>query len=292
MKMIFLRKRFHGDLFCFAFFFYSLVVYLLVSVQNLFASSPFIQSIADQELFLHGKAAYEKRCAGCHGANGDGKGETANMLDPKPRDFTKGIFKFRSSPLGTLPSDQDLMMTLSKGILGTSMPSFSDVPERERYAIVHYIKSFSPLWKEPTAFASAVTGAPFPQEDFQKATLFLKRAEKGRVLFIEACVTCHGQNGQGDGAGGVDLVTEWNESIKPANLTKPYIKSGSSVRDIYLRLLTGVGGTPMPAFKDAYTDDQLWDLAAWILYLRGVYQGSYDLQKLPLPLIQNHEIQQ
>src|SRR5437868_6671027 len=87
-------------------------------------ASPFVQTIARQEIIVHGKKAYERRCAGCHGVNGDGKGDAAIFLNPKPRDFSSGMFKFRSSALGTLPSDQDLMSTISKGVAGTSMPGF------------------------------------------------------------------------------------------------------------------------------------------------------------------------
>jgi cytochrome c oxidase cbb3-type subunit I/II len=256
-----------------------------------YGASPFIQGIAEQEFLVHGKAAYEKRCIGCHGIKGDGKGEAAVLLDPKPRDFTSGIYKFRSSPLGSLPSDQDLMQILSKGVLGTSMPSFADVPEKERFTIIQYIKTFSPLWKDPANHQAAIVGAPMPMDDFRKPDLFLKRVEKGRVIFLEACIICHGKNGEGNGPGAADLINEWNEKIVPGNLTKTYIKSGKSVKDIYLRILTGVGGTPMPAFKDTYTDDQLWDVAAWVLYLRGVYNGVYDSQKLPIKLIEDQELQ-
>jgi cytochrome c oxidase cbb3-type subunit I/II len=254
-------------------------------------ASPFVQSVAKQELIVHGKGAYEKRCAGCHGDQGNGKGPAAPFLDPLPRDFTSGIYKFRSSAIGTLPTDSDLMQTLSKGVYGTSMPNFADVPEQERFAIVQYIKTFSKAWDDPTQWGAHVNGSPFPEEDFKNYKNFVKRAEKGRKLFIESCVVCHGNHGEGNGEGGVDLVDDWNNPVKPANLTKRFIKSGKSVKDIYKTLLVGVNGTPMSSYKDVYNDDQLWDLAAWVLYLRGAYNGVYEMNALPIPMIKSEEAQ-
>src|SRR5690606_6760622 len=162
-----------------------------------------------------------------------------------------------------------LMMTLSKGVANSSMPNFADVPEQERFAITQYIKTFSPLWKSKENFGPVVQGAPFPEEDFRDYKKFIARAEKGRALYVESCLLCHGPNGKGDGEGAADLTDDWDQPIRPADLTKLSIKRGKSVQDIYQTLLVGVNGTPMSSYKDVYTDDQLWDLTAWVLYLRG-----------------------
>ena len=242
-------------------------------------ASPFAQSVANQELVNHGKQAYVKRCAGCHGDKGDGKGPAAPFLDPKPRDFTSGVYKFRSSELGTLPSDQDLMHTLEKGVVGTSMPSFKFMPTQERFAIVQYLKTFSSVWKDKDSYGPAVVGSAFPRADFMNHDAFVARAKKGKTIFAEACVICHGKTGMGDGESAADLEDDWGFKVVPADLRKKTIKSGNSVQDIYRVLLTGVNGTPMPSFKDSYTDDQLWDLAAFVLYLRGDESGMYSGKK-------------
>ena len=264
------------------------LVTFLISLSAL--ASPFIQSIAKQEIIQHGKKAYTIRCAGCHGLEGDGQGPAAMFLEPKPRDFTAGIFKFRSGPLGSLPSDQDLMQTISKGIPHSSMPSFVDVPEQERFAMVQYIKTFSPVWVGRENYTPAVFGSDYPQEDFENSQKFLSRAKKGRKMFIESCVLCHGNTGEGDGEGAIDLADDWENRIKPANLTKLSLKTGKSVKEIYKTLLVGVNGTPMSSYKDVYTDDELWDLTAWVLYLRGVYNGVYDKNNPPINMIQASEI--
>src|SRR3984893_7425903 len=68
------------------------------------------------------KALYRRYCIGCHGPQGDGAGENAAWVDPKPRDFTAATFKCRSTPSGTLPTDQDLFDAITRGFVNTSMP--------------------------------------------------------------------------------------------------------------------------------------------------------------------------
>jgi len=252
-------------------------IYSTFLLKNCYASygSPLAQSMATQELVLQGQMAFGKYCIGCHGIKGDGNGPAAPFLNPKPRNFTTGIFKFRSSPLGALPSDEDLMDTLRQGVAGTSMPSYLFVPERERFAMIEYIKTFSDKWKDPTQFGVKVSFEPLNPGDFTDNKIFIERAKKGQLIYKEACMTCHGVRGEGNGPGAVDLKNDWDEKIAPANLRLLTIKRGKSVNKIYEAILLGVNGTPMPAFKDAYTDQQLQDLTAYILYFRGDEAGLY-----------------
>ncbi len=236
---------------------------------------PFQQSISDQETLKHGREVYKNRCMGCHGSRGDGQGIAAEFLDPKPRDFTSGIFKFKSTPNEALPTDEDMMRVLSQGVLGTSMPSFKLLPEVSKYAVLQYIKTFSKVWSNKKNVMARIQGAPFPLDDFRIHKKFILRAKKGKTLFLDNCVTCHGRQGRGDGEGGSELVDDWENPIKPANLTKKFIKSGKSVQDIYRALLTGMAGTPMPSFKEALTDRELWDVTAYVLYLRGLKANIY-----------------
>lgn len=254
----------------FSLFMYQLIFNFSVS------ASPFRQSVSDQEVIRHGLEVYENRCIGCHGVKGDGKGDAAKFLDPKPRDFTKGVYKFKSTPNEALPNDQDLMRTLTYGVPGTSMPSFSLLPEISKYAVIQYIKSFSDAWNDNENKMAKIQGRPYPVDDFRSHKKFIVRAKKGRTLYIENCLVCHGLKGHGDGEGAEGLSDDWDNPIRPANLTKPYIKSGRSVQDIYRVLLTGVAGTPMPSFKDSISDEELWDMAAFVLYLRGKKAGIYD----------------
>ncbi len=83
---------------------------------------------------------YRKHCAHCHGITGDGAGPTAGMLNPYPRDYRLGKFKFKTTPLRTPPTDDDLRRTLETGIPGTGMPSFSTLPDDQIDALIDYVK--------------------------------------------------------------------------------------------------------------------------------------------------------
>jgi mono/diheme cytochrome c family protein len=83
---------------------------------------------------------FREHCVHCHGITGDGAGPTALELNPYPRDFRLGKFKFKSTPLRQSPTDHDLTKILENGIPGTAMPSFRTLPEEEIKALVQYVK--------------------------------------------------------------------------------------------------------------------------------------------------------
>lgn len=86
---------------------------------------------------------YREHCVHCHGISGDGTGVTASSLDPYPRDFRLGKFKFKSTPLRRPPPDHDLQKILENGIPGTAMPSFRTLPPKEIQALIQYVKYLS-----------------------------------------------------------------------------------------------------------------------------------------------------
>src|SRR5262245_4031703 len=87
-----------------------------------------------------GQQVYNQHCASCHGVNGDGTGPASVWLFPKPRNFSAGLFKLHSTPAGALPADEDLFETITRGMAGSSMPSFSYLTEAERREVVQYVK--------------------------------------------------------------------------------------------------------------------------------------------------------
>lgn len=90
------------------------------------------------------RGLYREHCAHCHGISGDGAGPTAMTLNPYPRDFRQGVFKFKSTTGKARPSDEDLMRILDEGIPGTAMPSFKvAIAEDEKEALVDYVKYLS-----------------------------------------------------------------------------------------------------------------------------------------------------
>jgi mono/diheme cytochrome c family protein len=89
------------------------------------------------------RGLYREHCAHCHGITGDGAGPTAAFLNPYPRDYRRGTFKFKSTPVGSKPTHSDLKKIIVEGIPGTAMPSFLLLPEQEIEALVQYVKYLS-----------------------------------------------------------------------------------------------------------------------------------------------------
>src|SRR5438309_11970796 len=111
-------------------------------------------------LLARGRAVCAQRCIGCHGAKGDGNGVAATFLSPRPRDFTLGAFKFRTTPSGSLPTDGDLFRTITRGVRWTPMPPWHEVPENDRLAVVQYLKSFSDRGRQEESTAPVYVPDP------------------------------------------------------------------------------------------------------------------------------------
>jgi plastocyanin len=203
----------------------------------------------------NGKVVYERYCIQCHGENGDGNGESAPWLVPKPRNFHQGMFKFRSTPDGTLPLVSDLYHTITYGLYGTSMTPFGSIEPRARLDVIAYIMTFSPRWqKEPRA-----TPIVIPPET--PATT--ESAIRGHRIFKNACSTCHG-DGSGNGPMATKTIDAWGNPIPPANLTRGRTKQEVTGRDIYRTFMTGITGSPMGAFAGAITPDSAWDVVHFV----------------------------
>ncbi len=233
---------------------------------------------SEQQLVIAGRKSYLRHCMGCHGVDADGKGAAAEMLNPRPRNLKAGAFKFRSTPLGTLPTLRDLVRTIHQGIPNSSMPSFRFLPEGEKLALATYIQSLRPDWK--TLAGKAVNLPPPPEGIFEKKSLHLEAALRGQKLYQEACLTCHGEKADGNGPDAAGLTDADNFPLKPANLNLKTTKSGPDVLDIYRAIWTGLDGSPMPAFEGVYSEAQVWDLVAYVLYLRGRAANFYDFPEL------------
>ncbi len=86
------------------------------------------------------RGLYREHCVHCHGITGDGAGPTAAFLNPYPRDFRLGKFKYKSTPLGVPPTHDDLHRVLAEGVPGTAMPSFKRLPAEELGALIDYVR--------------------------------------------------------------------------------------------------------------------------------------------------------
>jgi mono/diheme cytochrome c family protein len=228
-------------------------------------------SAQDQALVEQGEKVYGSRCVICHGAAGDGKGLTGIIhrvqtnglrITILPRDFTAGMFKFRSTPSGYLPTDDDLMRIVTDGIARSGMPSHTDVSEQDRRAVIEYIKTFSERWQSDGPGEPVEIGDP---PDFVGGT---ESIDRGREMWAKAqCGKCHGDTGRGDGPSSEVLTDSWGDQILPFDFTSGPLKGGSSAIAIYRTFVTGLDGTPMPSYQDALPEQDRWDLVSYCLEL-------------------------
>jgi len=212
---------------------------------------------ADENTRL-GEQVYRQSCVACHGERGDGKGPEAHRMQTKPRDFTAGVYKFRSTPTGSLPLDQDIVRTIAKGVRGTSMLPQLHLSADETWAVAQYLKTFSPRFKE----ATPIPPIPLPPRPPQNDTLIAL----GKNMYKEAgCAACHGVEGTGNGPSAGELKDVWGNPIRATDLTRKPFKSGSSTADLYRTLSTGLDGTPMPSYGDVLSPKETWAIAHYIL---------------------------
>jgi mono/diheme cytochrome c family protein len=217
-----------------------------------------------------GKELYTRNCAQCHGDKGDGNGVAASHLMPRPRDFTSGKFKIRTTPSGKLPTDADLHHIIKVGMPYTSMPAWPQLSDADIDNLVAYVKSFSPDFAKPDGQAAAV--------EIPKAPALSKESvERGKASYAElGCAGCHGELGRTDGTTAPTLKDDFGHSIRPADLTRPWtFRGGGRREDIFRTVTTGLNGTPMPAFGEALSVEQRWDLTDFIYSLGGSETPNY-----------------
>ena len=242
---------------------------------------------ATEEFQEKGRAIYFRRCSFCHGLLGDGEGPAAKYLDPRPRDFTLGTFKFRTTQSGELPTNEDLFRTVSRGLPGTAMQSFDSdlskngLSEDDRWAVIAYIKTFAQEFDDPDldpVKTGKVIALPANRAPFNPETV-----ARGKVAFEKAkCWSCHGKLGRGDGNKEF-RKDDWGFPIRIRNVTHPWkIKAGSKVEDIYMRFTTGISGTPMPSFIKSLSEEDRWDLANYIKSLQHKLTTHQALKAQPV----------
>ncbi|MBI1902489.1 MAG: c-type cytochrome, partial [Planctomycetia bacterium] len=236
-------------------------------------------------------ALYAERCEACHGATGDGAGPAAKHLDPKPRDYRRGEFKFTSTEPGAKALRADLVRTVRQGVKGTSMPSFSLLPDEDIEALVDHVLVLTYRGELETQLAllaqseeeinaegvsTAIEDALRLWKKAPQQVLYPPRPvppatkesiERGKQAFLSAkanCVKCHLENGRGT------LVENqkdaWGYAIRPADLTSGMLHGGNEPDDIYRRVYAGVKGGRMPDSRLQFPDDPqtVWDLVHYV----------------------------
>lgn len=255
-----------------------------------------------------GQQVYAKQCAGCHGTTGDGRGPAGGHLNPPPRDYRNGVFKFTSTPRGSKPRREDLRRILKYGAKGTSMPAFRFLPEEETEAVIDYVQALASRGELELALLREAEMELDEEDDFDPEVVAetvsdiarsWRRAEDelvrpitvnpprtdetvqaGAVAFAEfACVKCHGADARGSKSADVGQDI-WGRTAYPANLALGMLHGGRRPVDIYRRIYSGINGTPMPSSKDPNTaidetpeerSDRIWHL---VHFVTAVIEGS------------------
>jgi len=218
-----------------------------------------------------GKQLYYRFCWGCHGFRGDGSGEnwlptgsypSMPYLNIQPRNFDAAVFKCRSTPTGTLPTDQDLYNSVGRGFVMTNMPSWISLTNQQRADLIAFIKTFSPRFK------SEKPGAPINVPAEPKPTV--ESIKHGQELFQKLeCWKCHGPEGRGDGPSASTLTDSNDQPIRPYNFAVgSRFKCGATNQDLYKIFMTGLDGTPMPSFADVIKPEEAWDLVHFLRTLQ------------------------
>jgi DMSO reductase family type II enzyme heme b subunit len=258
--------------------------------------------LVKQRSAMIGGDLYQHRCAACHGEEGLGDGVAAELMYPRPRDFSLGLFKYKTTPGVLPPSDEDLFNTIKHGLSATAMPGWSSLISDDQ------IESLIPVLK---GFDMTATWSPedaddeyFDDEGRYTKTDFISISDRelvdrmvdyspesiarGREVFDKACNECHGDSGRGNITSGKKLEDDWGYRIWPRDLTKPWTYRVSEVKAadaaesrvqtiqrIYQRLSIGITGTPMPAHreveegnKDPIELEDRWHVANYVYSLR------------------------
>lgn len=217
-----------------------------------------------------GEEAYKIYCIGCHGEAGDGLGGAAVFLNPKPRNFQIANFKFSSTRAGQLPTDEDLRHTILQGLKGSAMPSFPLLPRQTINALISYVKTFSPKWKDRApATAIPIVDDPYrPMKDKSRAIA------RGEAVYhgFATCWTCHPsyvnqdrinvhltamenptrdrfRNGLFESEG---KMNSENELIYPPDFRRDFVRASADIFILYRSISAGITGTAMPTWVDSF----------------------------------------
>lgn len=228
---------------------------------------------AADPVLARGDMLYTKYCTICHGENGDGAGKFAYLMNPRPRDFKQGNFKL-STTQNLIPTDEDLVRTISRGMPGSAMPPWEHMPVADLQALAKRVRQFHiegtgeqlrkwvaegsmtaeelPAMLAKRTNPGASLGIP-PEPIFDEIRWF-----RGRRLYLENCASCHGVDGN-PVASEVKLDAE-GYPVPPRSFVNGIFKGGSEPHQLYARIIKGMKGTPMPASEGLYSDDEVWDL--------------------------------
>ena len=211
-------------------------------------------------------AIYMKRCSQCHGEEGDALGVAAEYMYPAPRDFTLGLFKYKTTDADSeFPTDADLRTTIRDGLTGTAMPGWKDIlTDKEIDALIEKIKVLG-YWDGESAEDLGLN--PIEMGAMPAATP--EMLALGREKFETICAECHGPEGRGNITSGKRLADDAGARIWPRNLSHPETwRVTMDTQDVFQRLSVGIPSSPMPEHTTALDVETRWAIANYVMTLR------------------------
>ncbi len=112
----------------------------------------------------------------------------------------------------------------------------------------------------------------------------LASLDNGTQLYTQNCAACHGENGAGDGVFADDIAAAGESSMEsmsgamdsmmqtPADFTDPRRMLGASPAILQGKILRGGMGTGMPMWGSIFTEEQIWDLVAYLYSFQFEYE--------------------
>jgi len=246
---------------------------LLVLLTPPFAVAQDDEDAAYEALLEKGKQYYDINCRICHGEKGDGKGfvdviryaeKNGRVIETFPRDFTIGVYKFRTSSTGCLPSPEDLQRTIKDGIDRSFMPPQEKIGDEDLKAVTEYVMAFTYRFEEEDLCDVISVKKP----DYVGSAMSIK---KGKEVYKRMkCAECHGETGEGDGSKANDIKDDWGKKILPFDFVTGNLKRGSSAENIYMTFTSGLDGSGMPSYEDSVSEKERWDMVSFTLKLMGL----------------------
>jgi mono/diheme cytochrome c family protein len=250
----------------------------------------------DDQTLAAGSKLYRLHCLHCHGLAGDGRGPTAFWVNPHPRDYRMGAYKFTSTALEGIihPQHADLVRTIRYGIEGTAMPAFNLLPEDDLKALASYVIHLSLRGQvelevmtlvlnqrlegdiESNVKIEAITSAerwvnaqgklmpvsPYPYKDGDAKQL-ADSVLRGKKAWDELkCNACHADYGRT----ALFNYDSWGTLTRPANLTNGMFRGGRRPIDLYWRVYGGIRPAGMPANTNR-PPEEIWDIINFLQVL-------------------------
>ncbi len=214
-------------------------------------------------IITRGKVMFLRKCKSCHGTDGRGHGPAAEFLNRKPSNLTLGVYKLRSTPQDSIPTDWDIYRTITVGVGTGIMPGFPSVHPQDRWALVAYVKTLSNRFAKEKPGNIAVIP---PRTPPTKASI-----ERGQSVFqMAGCKKCHGDQGRGDGKAAKGLHDASGNALEMPDFTDRYdLLSGPDPKDLWRTMWNGMSGVKMPMGQDLLSEEDAWDVINWILSIQN-----------------------